>query len=60
MNKELIFIISSVVLTVYLFLRKQIKKVIELNIVTKYFKLKYKRVKNEEKQEKTNKKKSKK
>ena len=60
MNKELIFIISSVVFTVYLFLRKQIKKVIELNIVTKCFKLKYKRVKNEEKQEKTNKKKSKK
>ena len=47
MDKEIIFTIASIILTVYVFLRKQIKKILQFKIETKYIKINYKRVKNE-------------
>ena len=47
MDKDIILTIASIILTVYVFLRKQIKNILQFKIQTKYIKINYRRVRNE-------------
>ncbi|MBP7654739.1 hypothetical protein KA977_15065 [Candidatus Dependentiae bacterium] len=47
MDKDIILTIASIILTGYVFLRKQIKNILQFKIQTKYTKINYRRVRNE-------------
>ena len=47
MDKDIILTIASIILTVYVFLRKQIKIILQFKIQTKSIKINYRRVRNE-------------